>query len=430
LAAGDTSATDARMWPPRHDGAVLADTSATDARMWPPRHDGAVLADTSKEFSDGEQNLVPDDLVWLGCVGIADPIRADVPDAVAASQQAGIQVRIVTGDHPATAMAVARQIGIPAVPGEKNGLLTGDQFRAMDDRQAMAVLPEFRVLARAKPLDKLRLVTLLQRAGHVVAVTGDGVNDAPALQRANVGLAMGASGTDTAKEASDIILLDDSFACITRAVMWGRSLFVNIQRFLIFQLSINLAALGLTFLAPLLGLPLPLTVLQMLWVNLIMDSFAALALATEPPDPDLMNRPPRQPGSFIVTPAMVGSIVRFGGFCIAFFLALLAWFKSQGTISPRQLTLFFSGFVLVQFWNLINVRRWGLARSAQTLVPKNPWFLTILGVILVGQILLVQFGGTTFRTVPLSLQDWGLLMASSALTLVFPHTGPETRADT
>ncbi len=361
------------------------------------------------------------DLIWLGFVGIADPVRPDVPEAMMRCRQAGIEVKIVTGDHPRTAQAVASQISGETRGWGNPGCLTGDEFRALDDRAAMAILPRLRILARAKPLDKLRLVTLLQRSGQVVAVTGDGVNDAPALQRADVGLAMGASGTDTAKEASDIILLDDSFSSITRAVLWGRSLYVNIQRFLIFQLSINLAALGLTLLSSLFGFPLPFTVLQMLWINLIMDSFAALALATEPPDPALMARPPRSPTSFIITPAMLSSILRFGGFCIVFFFGLLAWLARSGPVPDRHLTLFFSAFVLVQFWNLMNIRRWGLKGEGRAWLPENPWFLVILAVVLLGQILLVQFGGVTFRTVPLASWDWVLLFAASSLTLLFPH---------
>ncbi|NLI76868.1 MAG: cation-translocating P-type ATPase [Candidatus Riflebacteria bacterium] len=370
------------------------------------------------------------DLTWLGCIGIADPVRTDVPAAVAACRQAGIQVKIVTGDHPQTAQAVARQIGLggegtdrPA--GGAPTLLVGEEFRALDDRQAMACLPSLQVLARAKPLDKLRLVSLLQRAGEVVAVTGDGVNDAPALQRANVGVAMGACGTDTAKEASDVVLLDDSFASLARAILWGRSLYVNIQRFLIFQLSINLAAVGLTFFAPLLGLPLPFTVLQMLWINLIMDSFAALALATEPPDPALMARPPRRADRFIVTPAMITSILRFGGTCVILFLALLAWFGRNGPVGQNDLTVFFTAFVLVQFWNLLLIRNWGLDRGERRWLTDNPWFLGVLGVILAGQVFLVQFGGPTFRTVPLTWDHWLALFLLTAPTLFFPHPPPD-----
>jgi Ca2+-transporting ATPase len=267
-------------------------------------------------------------------------------------------------------------------------------------------------MSRAKPLAKQRLVTLLQKQGEVVAVTGDGSNDAPALNHADVGLAMGITGTSVAKEAADLILLDDSFASIVKAVMWGRSLYANIQKFILFQLTINVTALGVALLGPFLGVQLPLTVTQMLWVNLIMDTFAALALASEPPDWSVMKNPPRDPEAFIVPPAMSKFIFTVGGLFLAMFLVLVLCFNDvfpmdAETVTGRHnLSLFFSVFVFLQFWNLFNARMLGQIRSAFSRLSESRMFLLIAVAVAAGQILIVQFGGEVFRTTPLSLKEW------------------------
>ncbi|MBF0501531.1 MAG: cation-translocating P-type ATPase [Candidatus Riflebacteria bacterium] len=363
------------------------------------------------------------DMTWLGCIAISDPIRPEVPAAIQSCARAGVEVKILTGDHSRTAIEIARQIGLLDNVDPEHCHLSGREFHAMNDVEALERLKTIKILSRARPSDKLRVVSLLKEAGHVVAVTGDGANDAPALHRADVGLSMGKSGTDMAKEASDIILLDDSFASIATGILWGRSLYLNIQRFLVFQLSINLAAVGLTLFGPILGLPLPLTVIQMLWVNLIMDTFAALALATEPPVMSLMDHPPRKKDEFIISPKMTRAIFGFGLFSFVFFLGLLLVFTRYGEISDERLSLFFSMFVLVQFWNLFNIRRFGLPGSAFTNLSGNPWFILVVSVILIGQILIVQFGGAVFRTVPLSLWEWFLMLLGTSPILLVPEIG-------
>ncbi len=290
--------------------------------------------------------------------------------------------------------------------------MSGSAFQKLDDEQARDVAGRLKVLSRAKPLDKVRLVRSLQERGEVVAVTGDGINDCGALNYANVGLAMGRTGKAAAKEASDIILLDDSFRTIVDAVMWGRSLYENIQRFILFQLTINVAALGIALLGPFLGVELPLTVIQMLWVNLIMDTFAALALATEPPHPDVLNRPPRRPEDFIVTPRIFG--------VAAVFLVVLIWLLlaiQNGGVTPYELSAFFTVFVMLQFWNLFNARCLGLNQSALSGFWENRGFVLIAVAIFVGQVLIVQFGGSLFRTVPLSFRDWIIITVSTSAVL-------------
>jgi len=361
------------------------------------------------------------DLVWLGCIAIIDPIRSEVVSALKACFDAGIQVKMVTGDNPRTAVEVAGRVGLLNAQDGSEAHICGAEFMKLSDSQAQARLRNLKILSRAKPMDKLRLVSLLKESGHVVAVTGDGVNDAPALNRADVGLAMGKTGTDIAKEASDIVLLDDSFVSITNAILWGRALFLNIRRFLVYQLTINVAALGLTLLGPILGLPLPLTILQMLWVNLIMDTLAALALATEPPTSSLMNKPPRNNNDFIISPDMAKSILSHGIFFIVFFLGFLNYHQNNGNLSDYQLSVFFTLFVFCQFWNLFNVRRFGIDASAFDNISANPWFIFVASVIVIGQFFIVQFGGTVFRTTPISAYDWFLLFAGSSPILLIPE---------
>ncbi|MFZ2958765.1 MAG: cation-translocating P-type ATPase [Candidatus Ozemobacteraceae bacterium] len=371
--------------------------------------------------SEDTLDTLAQDLVWLGCVAISDPIRPEVPDAIRHCFQAGVEVKILTGDHPRTAVEIARLVGLWKPDDSAEAHMTGREFQELNDIEALERLQKLKILSRARPSDKLRVVSLLKDSGHVVAVTGDGANDAPALHRADVGLSMGKSGTDMAKEASDIILLDDSFASIATGILWGRALYLNIQRFLVFQLSINVAAVGLTLFGPILGLPIPLTVIQMLWVNLIMDTFAALALATEPPTQSLMQRPPRKKDDFIISPTMLRSIMGFGLSSFAFSLGLLLAFTKNGTISEERLSLFFTIFVMIQFWNLFNIRRFGLSGSALTDLSGSPWFLLVAAVILGGQIMIVQFGGTVFRTSPLSLVEWVLMLLGTIPVLLIPE---------
>ncbi|MCL2029383.1 MAG: calcium-translocating P-type ATPase, PMCA-type [Deltaproteobacteria bacterium] len=363
-------------------------------------------------------------LTWLGFFSIADPVRPDVPEAVNHCVRAGVQVKMVTGDNQATAYEISAEIGLVS-PGEDASkvVVTGDDFMALDDASAEKFAGELKVISRAKPLAKQRLVNLLQKRGEVVAVTGDGSNDAPALNHADVGLAMGITGTSVAKEAADIILLDDSFASIVKAIMWGRSLYANIQKFILFQLTINVAALGIALLGPFLGIQLPLTVIQMLWVNLIMDTFAALALASEPPDWSLMEKPPRKPDAFIVTPDMAKAIFAVGGLFVAMFLVLVLVFGQAFPLDPEttqgrhNLSIFFSTFVFLQFWNLFNARMLGQTRSAFSRLSESKLFIIIILAIGLGQIILTQFGGEVFRTVPLSLKEWLFIIAGTSPVL-------------
>lgn len=366
------------------------------------------------------QDRMPD-LTWLGFVSIADPVREDVPNAVQLCLRAGIQIKMVTGDNPHTAKEIARQIGLIEGSGGAGENLTGPDFVALNDEQAGEGVDNLRVLSRARPMDKMRLVKLLQARNHVVAVTGDGVNDAPALNYAQVGLAMGKTGTAVAKEASDIILLDDSFQSIVNAIMWGRSLYENIQRFILFQLTINVAALGIALLGPFIGVELPLTVTQMLWVNLIMDTFAALALATEPPHESIMERPPRDRNAHIVTPAMAKNIFSVGVLFLGVLAAFLIYLKyyDGDDMTTKDLTVFFSVFVMLQFWNLFNARCLGRNDSAFKGFFENTGFVIIAASIFVGQILFVQIGGEFFRTVPLSLKEWVYIAGGTSVVLWF-----------
>lgn len=356
-------------------------------------------------------------LIFLGFVAISDPVREDVPAAVAECLNAGIQVKIVTGDTTATAREIARQIGIWKPEDTDENIITGTDFEALPDNEAFERVKKLKVMCRARPTDKQRLVELLQKDGQIVAVTGDGTNDAPALNHANVGLSMG-TGTSVAKEASDITLLDDSFKSIATAVMWGRSLYQNIQRFLLFQLTINVVALVIVFLGSIFGHELPLTVTQMLWVNLIMDTFAAGALASLPPNKEVMKDKPRKNEAFIVTPPMRNQILWIGLAFVAFLMGLLYYFtNAEGEINRHDLACFFTIFVMLQFWNLFNAKAFATGKSAFNGLLHDTGFITVALLIIIGQFFIVTFGGDVFRTVPLSWQDWLLIIGSTSLVL-------------
>ena len=365
----------------------------------------------------------------MAIVAISDPLREDVPEAISQCRQAGIDVKIVTGDTAATAWEIGIQAGVVKVPEfykkkddseeseepemDKTRTMTGAEFASLSDEEALEVIGELKVMSRARPMDKQRLVALLQQRGEVVAVTGDGTNDAPALNRAHVGLSLG-SGTSVAKQASDITLLDDSFGSIVQAVMWGRSLYKNIQRFIFFQLIVNVAALLLVLFGAFIGTELPLTITQILWINLIMDTFAAMALASLPPSREVMKQKPRRQDAFIINRGMKRGIAFIG---ITFFLlmGIGCWLMEvhpiflaiQYGLAPDEAqTVFFTVFVLLQWWNLFNARMLGSSHSAFHKLWKCKGFLIVLGLVLAGQWLIVTFGGQMFRTVPLSLECW------------------------
>jgi len=374
-------------------------------------------------------DLVNGDLIFLGIAGISDPVRADVPDAVGRCLNAGIGVKIVTGDTYGTAKEIGRQIGIwkDAEDTDRN-IIGGVDFEALSDEEAYDRVKDLKIMCRARPTDKQRLVHLLKQRGEIVAVTGDGTNDAPALNYADVGLSMG-SGTSVAKEASDITLLDDSFSSIATAVMWGRSLYKNIQRFMLFQLTINVAALLLVFLGSIFGQELPLTVTQMLWVNLIMDTFAAGALASLPPDPNVMNSKPRKNTDFIVTPSIARHILITGILFVILLLGMMYYFSSPEHLNSffsyvaeedrgrYFLSYFFTVFVLLQFWNMFNAKAYATGKSAFAGMSKSAGFEVVALIILVGQILIVTFGGDVFRTMPLTIQDWGIIIGGTSVVL-------------
>lgn len=356
-------------------------------------------------------------LNFLGVVAISDPIRPDVPAAVAKCQSAGIGIKIVTGDTPGTATEIARQIGLWKPEDTERNRITGVAFAELSDEEALNRVMDLKIMSRARPTDKQRLVQLLQQKGAVVAVTGDGTNDAPALNHAQVGLSMG-TGTSVAKEASDITLLDDSFNSIGTAVMWGRSLYKNIQRFIVFQLTINFVALLIVLLGSIVGTELPLTVTQMLWVNLIMDTFAALALASIPPSESVMNDKPRRSTDFIISKAMRQNIFGVGTVFLVVLMAMIYYFtNADGGMTVQRLTVFFTFFVMLQFWNLFNARVFGTTDSAFKGLAKSYGMELIVLAILGGQFLIVQFGGAVFRTEPLDWQTWLIIIGSSSLVL-------------
>jgi Ca2+-transporting ATPase len=374
-----------------------------------------IIEDDIDRFVNG--NLTNTSLTFMGVVAISDPVREDVPGAVKKCLNAGIDVKIVTGDTFGTAREIGRKIGIWNDSDHVKNIITGTEFEAMSDEVAAQRVQHMKIMCRARPTDKQRLVQLLQKTGSVVAVTGDGTNDAPALNFAHVGLSMG-SGTSVAKEASDITLLDDSFNSIATAVMWGRSLYQNIQRFILFQLTINVAALVIVLLGSIIGHQLPLTVTQMLWVNLIMDTFAAGALASLPPNERVMENKPRKNDDFIITPAMRSGILFVGLTFVALLLGMLYYFTDkEGNISTYDLSRFFTFFVMLQFWNMFNAKAFATGKSAFSNMGQSIGFVIVAFVILCGQVLIVELGGEVFRTVPLSLQDWAIIIGSTSLVL-------------
>ena len=350
---------------------------------------------------------IAQDKTLLAIVAISDPLRKEVPAAIRQCERAGIDVKIVTGDTAQTAMEIARQTGVLTEQLGNSGIITGAEFAALNDEEALKVIRELKVMSRARPTDKQRLVSLLQQQGEVVAVTGDGTNDAPALNRAHVGLSLG-SGTSVAKEASDITLIDDSFRSIVHAVMWGRSLYKNLQRFIFFQLVVNVTALLLVLFGAFIGTEMPLTITQILWVNLIMDTFAAMAMATLPPSREVMQEKPRSRDAFIITPGMIRGIGMIGGLFFVVTFALLYYFERIAgiDIDNTELTIFFCIFVMLQWWNLFNARSLGSNHSAFHNLKGSLVFLFVLVSVLIGQWLIVTCGGKMFRTVPLSLTQW------------------------
>jgi P-type Ca2+ transporter type 2C len=368
------------------------------------------LAFAHKEIIAGDEG--ESGLTWDGYVGIRDPLRENIAESVATCRHAGIRVRMVTGDNPETARAIAKESGILQV----GSVVTGKEFRSQSAGQQAVTARDLDVMARAEPMDKLLLVQALQKNGDVVAVTGDGTNDAPALKNADVGLAMGMAGTEVAREASDIILLDDSFASITNAVWWGRALYENIQRFLLFQLTINFCACILVFIAPLLGYPEPFTIIEILWINLIMDTLAAFALCSEAPHRDLMNRAPVRRNAAVITPFMWLSIAGTGLF---FILAGLLQMKTGflGGTTPEEInTVFFAAFVIAAVWNGISCR--ALDGKMPPFFRGNPTFFAVMGMIVVAQIAIVQYGGQVFGTVPLSAGEWVRIIVLSGSVLL------------
>ena len=389
------------------------------------------LAPGDATFSDGR--VTATNLTFLGIAAISDPVRPDVPDAVAECLHAGIGIKIVTGDTPGTAREIGREIGLwdDKADGDRN-IITGTEFAAIDDKELLDRVNDIKIIARARPMDKKRLVEALQQRGQVVAVTGDGTNDAPALKAAHVGLSMG-DGTSVAKEASDITIIDNSFTSIGRAVMWGRSLYRNLQRFILFQMTVNVVACLIVLAGSFMGMQSPLTVTQMLWVNLIMDTFAAMALSSLPPSRSVMDEKPRSRSEFIINRPMWRFIIGTGAVFFVFLIGFLyclehtditslttighaEWIPENKGLSPYELSLFFTTFIFLQFWNMFNAKAFATHRSA--LHFKNCGeFLTIALFILVGQVIIVTIGGRFFNVVPLSVTDWLIIIGSTSLVL-------------
>ena len=391
-----------------------------------------VLNDGDKAIEDNK--IVADKLCFIGVAAIADPVRVDVPSAVKECVDAGISVKVVTGDTPGTAKEIARQIGLwnDAKDTERN-IITGPEFASLSDEELQERILDLKIIARARPMDKKRLVETLQKKNQVVAVTGDGTNDAPALRAAHVGLSMG-DGTSVAKEASDITIIDNSFSSIGKAVMWGRSLYQNIQRFLLFQLTVNVTACFLVLCGAFMGTESPLTVTQMLWINLIMDTFAAMALASLPPSESVMKDRPRDRNAFILNNPMLREIIGVGGFFFLMLLGMLYIFQhaevnqltdllhlqlgAKGHVSTYELTLLFTTFVMTHFFYLFNARAFETGRSALHFKGCNG-LLTIVAIILVGQIAMVELPGLQqfFNVEGLKLTDWIIIIIGSSFVL-------------
>ena len=398
-----------------------------------------VIDDPNTVISENGK-LVINGLNFIGITAISDPVRPDVPASIEECLHAGIQVKIVTGDTPGTAREIARQIHLWDDTCTERNQITGVEFAAMSDTELLDRITDLRVISRARPLDKARLVNLLQQKGEVVAVTGDGTNDAPALKAAQVGLSMG-DGTSVAKEASDITILDNSFSSIGKAVMWGRSLYLNIQRFILFQMTINVAACIIVLIGAFLGVESPLTVTQMLWVNLIMDTFAALALASLPPSHRVMHDKPRPRKANIISRAMAKGIFGVGGFFVVLLFGFIQYFKNEdittlaqfslgdymshffhfgapkGSLSAYELSLFFSIFVFLQFWNMFNAKAYRTGKSAFHNIGKSQGFLMIAAAIVLGQVFITTFGGGMFSVTPLQLVDWAIIIGATSIVL-------------
>ncbi len=403
----------------------------------------AILDDSQNPIQDNQLNI--NNLIFIGITAIADPVRTEVPDAILNSISAGIAVKIVTGDTPGTAKEIGRQVGLwnDDVDGEENHI-SGPDFAALSEEEAAKRALKLKIMSRARPTDKSRLVRLLQEAGEVVAVTGDGTNDAPALNAAQVGLSMG-DGTSVAKEASDITIMDNSFASITKAVMWGRSLYQNIQRFVLFQLVVNVVACLIVVIGAFTGTQSPLTVTQMLWVNLIMDTFAALAFASLPPSMEVMKNKPRRSSDFILSKAMICRILSTGLLFMVILFGLMQCFRNNdiesltylvkypgiffhsmfefggdGVFTPVELSMFFSFFVFFQIWNLFNAKAFQSGHTAFfNLKGSKVFFLVVLGII-IGQYVIVTIGGKMFSVTPLSWVNWGWIFASTSLIMIVP----------
>jgi Ca2+-transporting ATPase len=439
-----------REWTPGAKAAALAVVRDSSAQAMRTLAFGfAVLPPDTPDDEDAlhaRQDLLESGLVFVGAAAIRDPLREDVKGAVEECRRAGIEVMMITGDNVETARAIAGEVGLvardAAIDAAGAPVMTSAALEALDDDQLKAQLPSLRVVARARPLDKYRLVKALQEMGQVVAVTGDGTNDAPALKRADVGLAMGIAGTEVAKEASKIVLLDDAFSTIVKAVHWGRSLYENIQRFLQFQLTINVSALTIAFLGPFFGVKPPFTVLQLLWINVIMDTFASIALCSEPPRPGVMSHPPKRRDESILTRPMLVTIFTTAAFFVVVMLTLLAgmewygWFRGDGgrsadfpELSVRQVSIFFSVYVFFQVWNQVNCRSLTPDESGLSGLGRNPTFLAIAGTVALVQVLIVSvpFLASVFKVEPLGLMDWVWVIVGTASVLVFSEVARQVR---
>ena len=397
------------------------------------------LADDDNAIENNK--VVANHLTLLGIVAIADPVRADVPDAINECLNAGIEVKIITGDIAGTATEIGRQVGLWKEGDSLNeNHISGPEFAALSDEEALKRAQKIKIMSRARPSDKSRLVNLLQSIGKVVAVTGDGTNDAPALNAASVGLSMG-DGTSVAKEASDITIIDNSFASISKSVMWGRSLYKNIQRFILFQITVNVVACAIVSLGAFMSYQSPLTVTQMLWVNLIMDTFAALAFASLPASRSVMNDTPRRRTDFIITKSMWQYVFGIGLLFILFLFGLLQYFMNDtvdsfnsfsfteyfanylnfshnNSFSIQECTIFFSIFVFLQFWSMLNVKHFDSTDAFFTKFSETKVFYSAMIVILLGQLLIVNFGGKMFNVVPLTTHDWTCIIGGTSLVFI------------